>query len=81
MCVCVCVCVCVCLFVSFIVCAQFVLYVIRPTIVVIIDNCCLALFSGPHKLTVLYNIFKHFQTLCEKNMKGNTFKKLILIYI
>ena len=29
-------------------------------IVIIIDNFCIALFSGVHKLTVLYNILQHF---------------------
>ena len=29
-------------------------------IIIIIDNFCIALFSGVHKLTALYNILQHF---------------------
>ena len=29
-------------------------------IIIIIDNFCIALFSGVPKLTALYNIFQHF---------------------
>ena len=28
--------------------------------IIIIDNFCIALFSGVHKLTALYNILQHF---------------------
>ena len=30
------------------------------TIIIIIDNCYIALFSGVHKLSALYNILQHF---------------------
>ena len=36
-------------------------------IIIIIDNFCIALFCGVHKLTALYNIFQHF--LRKKLMK------------
>ena len=29
-------------------------------LIIIIDNFCIALFSGVHKLTALYNILQHF---------------------
>ena len=29
-------------------------------IIIIIDNFCIALFSGVHKLTALYNTLQHF---------------------
>ena len=29
-------------------------------IIIIIDNFCIALFSGVHKFTALYNILQHF---------------------
>ena len=29
-------------------------------LIIITDNFCIALFSGVHKLTVLYNILQHF---------------------
>ena len=29
-------------------------------VIIIIDNFCIALFSGVHKLTALYNILRHF---------------------
>ena len=35
--------------------------IIITIIIIIIDNFCIALFSGVHKLTALYNIFKIFQ--------------------
>ena len=38
---------------------------------IIIDNFYTALFSGVHKLTVLYNILQQF--LSEKKLKGNMF--------
>ena len=28
--------------------------------IIIIDNFCIALFSGVHKITALYNILQHF---------------------
>ena len=39
--------------------ATYIMYIILYTI--IIDNFCIVLFSGLHKLTVLYNILRHFQ--------------------
>ena len=32
-------------------------------IIIIIDNFCIALFSGVHKLTALYNILQHFLSI------------------
>ena len=46
-------------------------------IVIIIGNFYMALFSDLHKLTVLFNIFQHFQFWARKKIKGNTFKKVI----
>ena len=44
----------------------------------IIDNFCILLFYGLHKLAVFYNILWHVQS--EKNIKGNVFKK-VTVYI
>ena len=35
-------------------------------IIIIIDNFCIAVFSGVHKLTAPYNILQHFVKLIEK---------------
>ena len=48
-------------------------------IIVIIDNFCVVLFSGLHRLPALYNIFQHLSTLSEENIKGNMFKKVMYI--
>ena len=42
----------------------------RVEIIIIIDNFCIALFSGVPKLTAFYNILQHF---C-KFHKDNTYK-------
>ena len=44
-------------------------------ITIIINNFCIALFSGVHKLTVLYNILQHFPI--DKKIEGNMFKPYI----
>ena len=48
-------------------------------IIIIIDNFFVVLFSGLHRLPVLYNIFQHLSTLSEKNIKGSMFKKVMYI--
>ena len=45
---------------------------IRWIITIIIDNLCIALFSGVHKLTALYNILQHL--LSEDKMNTNVKK-------
>ena len=42
----------------------------KNTIIIIIDNFCIALFSGVPKLTALYNILQHF--LSFTNLKPDT---------
>ena len=46
---------------------------IEAIIIIIIDNFCIALFSGVHKITALYNILQHF--LSENKMEGKMFTK------
>ena len=41
-------------------CLYIFLQLFVRRIVVIIDNFCIALFFGVHKLTALYNILRHF---------------------
>ena len=36
-------------------------------LIIIIDNFCLALFSGVPKLTALYNILQHFLSFTNNN--------------
>ena len=46
-------------------------------IIVIRDNVCIALFSGVHKLTALYNILQYFSMVSERDIK----KSVSYIYI
>ena len=47
--------------------------------VIITDKFCIALFSGVHKLTTLYNSLQHFLSWKKKKIKGNMFMKVIHI--
>ena len=37
-----------------------ILLLLLIIIIIIIDNFCIVIFSGVHKLTALYNILQHF---------------------
>ena len=50
-------------------------YAVARVITIIIDNFCIALFSGVHKLTALYNILQHY--LSEKKIEGILFQAVI----
>ena len=59
-------------------------------IIVIKDNVCIALFSGVHKLTALYNILQYFPMVSERDrtksvsyiyiVSRRSFQRYILIY-
>ena len=47
--------------------------------ITIVDNFCIALFFGPHNLTVVCNIVRHFRRYRSENtIKGNMFQKVIV---
>ena len=51
----------------------------NSVIIIIIDNFCIALFSGVHKLTALLQHSPTFSTLSEKKIEGYMFKKIIVL--
>ena len=46
--------------VIFVMCNMLLLIAFIILLILIIDNVCIALFSGVHKLPALYNILQHF---------------------